>query len=277
MVDHHKVADSLSEGYNLYQGATMRFGICTGLENVNRLAEIGYDYIELGVRNALIPESDETGFQRIRERVAEAPIKPEAYAGFIPRDLRVVGDAVDFVRLSRYVETACRRSSEIGGEVIVYGSSGSRNVEDGYSEDTALDQIADFLDMAADHAEANGITIVVEPICKREGNILRTVAEGVTMAKRVNRKGVKALADLYHVWQEDEPMQNIVDAAEWLAHVHIAEPVKRSFPGNDDFDFTDFFTALKDAGYDGRISCECKFDDFDRDAEIALRTMNTYV
>lgn len=255
----------------------MRFGICTGLDNVNRLAEVGYDYIELGVRNSLVPESEDELFQSIRERVARAPLKPEAYAGFIPRDLRVVGPTVDFLRLTRYVETACYRSSEIGGKIIVYGSSGSRNVEEGYSEDMALDQIAEFLDMAADHAEANGITIVVEPICKREGNILRTVADGVAMVKRVNRKGVKVLADLYHVWQEDEPMQNIVDAAEWLAHIHIAEPVKRSYPGNDDFDFSDFFAALKKAGYDGRISCECKFDNFDLDAETALKTMKAYV
>lgn len=255
----------------------MRFGICTGLDNVDKLAEIGYDYIELGVRNALMPEAEDSEFQKIRERVAKAPLKPEAYAGFIPRNLRVVGDSVDFSSLSSYVETACRRSSEIGGEIIVYGSSGSRNVEEGYPEDRALDQIAEFLDMAADHAEANGITIVVEPICMKEGNILRTVADGVAMAKRVNRKGVKALADLYHVWQEDEPMQNIVDAAEWLAHVHIAEPVKRSYPGNDDFDFTDFFTALKQANYDGRISCECKFENFDLDAQTALRTMKAYI
>lgn len=254
----------------------MRFGICTGLENVDRLAEVGYDYIELGVRNALMPESDDTEFQKIREQVADTPLKPEAYAGFIPKDLRVVGDTVDFPRLSRYVETACRRAREIGGEVIVYGSSGSRNIAEGYSEERALAQIADFLDMAADHAEAHDIIIVIEPICMKEGNILRTVADGLAMAKRVNRKGIKVLADLYHVWQENEPMQNIVDAAEWLAHVHIAEPVKRSYPGNDDFDFTDFFTALKKVGYDGRISCECKFDNFDEDVETALKTMKNY-
>ena len=255
----------------------MRFGICTGLENVNRLAEVGYDYIEPGVRSALIPESDETEFQKIREQVANSPLKPEAYAGFIPGDLRVVGDTVDFPRLSRYVKTACRRANEIGGEVIVYGSSGSRNTAEGYPEARALAQIAEFLDMAADHAEAHNIIIAIEPICWREGNILRTVADGLAMAKRVNRNSIKALADLYHVWQEEEPMQNIVDAAEWLAHVHIAEPVKRSYPGNDDFDFTDFFTALQKAGYDGRVSCECKFDNFDEDIETALETMKAYV
>ena len=56
----------------------MRFGICTGLENVNRLAEVGYDYIEPGVRSALIPESDEAEFQKIREQVAKSPLKPES-------------------------------------------------------------------------------------------------------------------------------------------------------------------------------------------------------
>lgn len=200
------------------------------MENVDLLAEIGYNYIELGVQNALMPEADETEFAKIRNLVAKASLKPEAFAGFIPRNLRVVGDTVDFPRLSRYVETACRRSSEIGGEIIVYGSSGSRNTEEGYSEERALDQIAEFLDMAADHAELYGITIVIEPICKKEGNILRTVSDGLAIAKRVNRKGIKALADLYHVWQENEPMQNIVDAGPWLTHVHIAEPVKRSYP-----------------------------------------------
>lgn len=255
----------------------MRFGICTGLENVNRLAAAGYDYIELGVQRALMPEADEAEFQKIREQVAAAPLKPEAYAGFIPGELRVTGDNVDFPRLSRYVETACQRGSELGGEVIVYGSAGSRSIEEGYSRERALGQISEFLDMAADYGEAHGITIVIEPICRREGNILRTVADGLAMAKRVNRKRVKALADLYHVWQENEPMQNIVDAAEWLAHVHIAEPVKRSYPGNDDFDFTDFFRALQRAGYDGRVSCECQFDNFETDIETALQTMKSYV
>ena len=254
----------------------MRFGVCAPLEKANRLAAVGYDYIEPGVRSALIPEADDTEFEKIRQQAAASPLKPEAYAGFIPGELRVVGDSVDMPRLSRYVENACRRANAIGGEIIVYGSAGSRNVEPGGSHERALDQIAEFLNMAADHAETYGITIVIEPICHREGNIVRTVTDGLAMAKRVNRKGVKLLADLYHVWQEQEPMQNIVEAAEWLSHVHIAEPVKRSFPGNDDFDFSDFFAALKQVGYDGRVSCECRFDDFDRDVETALKTMKAY-
>ncbi len=40
---------------------------------------------------------------------------------------------------------------------------------------------------------------------------------------------------------------------------------------------TGFFTALRKAGYNGRVSCECKFDNFDEDIETALKTMKAYV
>ncbi len=255
----------------------MRFGVCTSLDNVEILTDAGYDYIDLGVGASLIPLAGEDEFQKIRDKIATSPLKPESYAGFIPGQLRVVGDSVDLQRLSQFVENACRRASEIGGKVIVYGSGGSRNVETGFSREKALDQIAEFLDMAADHAENYGIIIAIEPLCKKECNIINTVAEGFEMAKRVNHPGVRVLADLYHIWQEQEPLSNIIEVGDWLAHVHIAEPVKRKYPGNDDFDFSDFFAALKDAGYDGRVSCECGFDNFEQDVKVALKTMRQYV
>ncbi|MBC8234880.1 sugar phosphate isomerase/epimerase [bacterium] len=255
----------------------MRFGICTSLDNANILADAGYDYIELGVGASLMPLASEEDFKQVQDKVAASSLKPEAYAGFIPGELRVVGDNVNLQRLSNFVETACRRASTIGGKVIVYGSSGSRNVEEGYSREKALDQIAEFLNMGADHAEKYGITIAIEPLCQKECNIINTVAEGLAMAKRVNREGVRVLADLYHAWQEQEPLSNIVDSGDWLVHVHIAEPVKRKYPGNDDFDFSDFFEALRDAGYDGRVSCECSFDNFNQDVKVALDTLRQYV
>ena len=255
----------------------MKFGVCASVENMDRLAEVGYDYIELGVQKVLIPEKDESEFLAIQKQVLSHSLKAEAYNVFIPGNLRVVGDDIDNQGLSTYVETACRRAQSLGSEIIVYGSSGSRNVEEGYDFDRAWGQLADFLAMSADHAEAYGITIAIEPLCSRESNIIQTVADGLKMAKQVNRPGIRVLADLYHMWQMDEPMSNMVDAAEWLAHVHIAEPVKRSYPGSDDFDFSDFFSALKTAGYDGRVSCECSFDNFDEDVETSLQVMQSYL
>lgn len=251
----------------------MRFGICTSLDNIKILAELGYDYIELGVRPALMPESSDDEFEKVKAKINSSPIKAESFAGFLPAELRVVGDTIDWKRLENYVATAMKRAPQIGGKVIVYGSSGSRNLTEGYPHQRALSQIAEFLNMTADHAEKCNMIVAIEPICKREGNIINTVAEGHEMAKRVNRKSIRLLADLYHVWQENEPLSNIIEASEFLAHIHIAEPVKRKYPGNDNFDFKPFFEALKKAGYDGRASCECGFDDFQRDAATAIKIL----
>ena len=78
----------------------MKFGVCAPLEKIDRLAEVGYDYIELGVQSALIPEKDEAEFQPIQAEALGSSIKAEAYAGFLPGDLRVVGDEIDLQRLS---------------------------------------------------------------------------------------------------------------------------------------------------------------------------------
>ena len=255
----------------------MRFGCCTSLENLEAVERAGYDYIELSLRPALMPEADESEFEPVRERIAASPLNAEAFAGFLGAEHRVVGDHIDRERLSKYVETAARRAKELGGEVIVFGSSGARNVPEGFLPEKAEDQIVAFLTMAGDHAERYGITIAIEPICARESNIIHTVREGWTSAKRVNHPSIRVLADLYHVWQEGEDLADLAEVGDWLVHVHIAEPVQRRYPGNDDFDFLAFFEALRSAGYDGRISCECRFDDFERDARVALETLRKYV
>ena len=40
----------------------MKFGVCAPLEKMDLLAEVGYNYIELGVQSALIPEKNELWF-----------------------------------------------------------------------------------------------------------------------------------------------------------------------------------------------------------------------
>ena len=61
----------------------MRLGVCAPLEKMDRLAEVGYDYNELGVQSALIPEKDEAEFQQIQAQALSHSIKAEAYAGFL--------------------------------------------------------------------------------------------------------------------------------------------------------------------------------------------------
>ena len=255
----------------------MTFGVCTTLANAAVLADAGYDYIELGVKDALMPILPDSEVAPTLAAIRGLRLPAPVYAGFLPRALRVVGDEIQRDQLSHYVATACRRAKSCGGEIIVFGSSASRNVPRDFPRTRAMDQIAEFLDMAAGHAEARGLIVALEPLCRLEGNIICTVAEGAELVRRVNRKGVRLVADFYHMWHENEPVSDVVGAADCLAHVHVAEPHGRMAPGSSGFDFAPLFAALRAAGYDGRISCECRFRSFGREATTALQTMRSHL
>ncbi len=106
---------------------------------------------------------------------------------------------------------------------------------------------------------------------------LQTVAQqkhGARGTKRPRRTDTfirKVLADCYHMFLEKESYDIIHKAKEQLAHVHIADG-DRYFPGHSPsggMDFIVFFDALKKSGYDGLISTEAKFDDFESEAAVS--------
>jgi sugar phosphate isomerase/epimerase len=55
-----------------------------------------------------------------------------------------------------------------------------------------------------------------------------------------------------------------------VRHVHMANPVKRTFPQrSDEFDYAPFFAHLRTVGYTGRVSIEASSPDFAREAAAA--------
>jgi sugar phosphate isomerase/epimerase len=154
------------------------------------------------------------------------------------------------------------------------GSAGSRNVAEGFDHDEAEQQIAGFLGEAAPIAERYGITLVVEPLNRGESNIINSVPEGVRLAKAVNHPSIRALADLYHIVVDDEPLDNILETDGMLAHVHVAD-TGRFAPGTGEYDMIGFFRRLKAVGYAGRISVECTWKDFDAEGAAAAEYLRT--
>jgi sugar phosphate isomerase/epimerase len=57
-----------------------------------------------------------------------------------------------------------------------------------------------------------------------------------------------------------------------LAHVHVAGG-GRNAPGVPGYDYDGFMEALRSAGYDGRISAECAWQDLEAQAAAALEFM----
>jgi len=253
----------------------MRLGVCTPIDGANAAQDAGFDYIEPAVAD-LVPDKPEAEFATVREKAAASEIKPEAFNCFIPGELNITGPDADLGALKKYVSVVCERAKKVGADVIVFGSGGARAVPEGFPVDKAMGQVSAFLDAIAPIAASPGIVIAIEPLRKAECNIINLVKEGYELARRANHSAIRGLADLYHVGQEGEPYENIIDGGELLAHVHMAHPGHRNCPLPDDgFDYKPFFRALKQANYDGRISVESGWDDFAAQGAVVVEYLKS--
>lgn len=244
-------------------------GMCLGLDRIPQLAA-GYDYVELGVSSALNPLQDDAEYAPTG-RMLPGLIPPvRAFNLFVPGSVRLTGPDVDWSLIDGYAERATHRAAAAGASVIVVGSGGSRRVPEGYSHTLAWGQLVRVFQICADHAAKHGIVMAIEPLNRGETNIVNSYAEGVQLAKEVGRKEVRVLADIYHFMEEAEPLDHIADAPEWLAHVHLADS-GRYYPGSGSYPLRRLFDILKDIGYQGMASVECRWgDDFTAESGKAL-------
>ena len=234
----------------------MRFGVCTGIENAPLLKEVGYDYIELNM-SKLADLTEE----QVREQIAvlkDLDLRAESYNGFYDSAKRVVGeDTTPEDELRDYTHRVLGRAARLGGQVAVYGSSKARNIPEGFSKERAYEQFCHFARLSGEIAQQYGIVVVLEPLNKLETNFFHTVEEGLQIMRDVDHPNVRVLADMYHVCRENEDFAHVVQAGKDLRHVHIATPTVRTLPSfEDDFDYAAFAAALRQAGYNARMSLE---------------------
>lgn len=246
----------------------MKFGCCTPLDNIAIVEKAGYDYVELPV-NSVKPEKEEKEFLQVRKQIEQLDIKPEVFNCFIPAHLKIVGPSTDSTRIYNYVRIALERVAILGGEIVVFGSGGARKIPERFSRENALRQLKDFLKMASDEAQKNNLLIAIEPLRKEETNVIHQLKEAYELSLKVNQKLIRVLADLYHMNEENEPLSNLIKVKDRLIHIHVAD-TGRKYPGSGEYDYSSFFKFLKEARYDARISCECKWNNFTQEMGKAL-------
>ena len=240
-----------------------RIGVCTGISNADVVKAAGGHHLELGLSDFANPEKDEATFETDLKRARECGLPVCSTNGFFPGSIKVTGPNADHERAVRYTETALRRAHEAGIKVCVLGSSGSRNIPDGFSRQEAERQFVELLRKLAPIAKKYDIVIAIEPLQKSESNFINTVQEGYEIAKQVKHPNIGVNADIFHMLREGEGPQSLLNAGrKYIRNVHIAEKANRTAPGVDGDDFTPYFAALKKIKYSGNLSIECGWSDF---------------
>lgn len=237
----------------------LRVGVC-GKSKILVESAANLDYVEEDVQGFLIPEHPDGKFNPPSAR--KINILPIVAANrFLPAHLRSTGTSVDIIGLEHYIKNAFKRACQVGIKIIVFGSSGSREVEKGYSKSRAEQEFVNILKLMGPLANDHSVTVVVEPLNSEECNIINTLTEGAEAVRAASHPNVKLVADLYHMLRENENPDAIIKAGNLIRHVHVAEEANRTPPGVYGDDFRPFLGSLNKISYQGNFSIESRWED----------------
>lgn len=284
----------------------MRFGCCgsllatqpdkTGIEFIEYCKACGYDYMELPLAEMMALDQD--AFDCLKERVKNSGLDCEVSNNFYPSSIRLTGPDADMETITDYTGRALARARELGVQIVVFGSGGAKRVPEGFDHEQAFDQLVEITKMIAQTAEANEITIALEPMRMPDCNIINSFREAVRLAQAVNHDRIRVLLDYYHFLCQHEPYQNLLeDGKQYLAHVHfcfpnfpridgvpgpdgirdIFEPELnargwwRTYPSlKDGWNYDEIIDTIRAVGYNQRISLEAPVADPERQIREAL-------
>jgi sugar phosphate isomerase/epimerase len=240
-----------------------------GAGAIETMAEIGFDYVELSLADmASLPEHL---FADLARRIEQAGIRCESCNNFFPRAIRLTGAEARLEAALEYARPALDRAARLGVEVIVFGSSGAKNVPRGFPVQDAWKQIVDLLGHLGPAAAQHEVTIVIEPINRLESNLVTLASQGLRLAREVGHPNIQLLIDFYHLKMEREDPGIIVEAGAAVRHLHFAQVEGRRFPTEwDASEYSGFFEAIRKIHYAGRCSIEAYTDDFPADARRGL-------
>ncbi len=238
------------------------------------MRDLGYDFWEGGVAQALDPDKDDGWWRTQREDLARRPLPLRSCCGFIPGRFRLTGPKADPAPALDYAERALRRADEIGVKTVVFGSGGARNVPGDFTDiphapdtEQGARQYAAFCrEIVRRISDLGTVQVAIEPLRPRESNIVNYVFQGLAICTEVNSPRLGQLADVFHMMMGGDETSVLTSPAaqKWLNHVHVAEFGTRMFPGHDPAQverLRPYFRALASSGYSGGVSCECGWGD----------------
>jgi sugar phosphate isomerase/epimerase len=248
----------------------MQIGSFATPDQVDAVSAAGGEYVEFFLTRT-VTNLAASEFDDLTSSITTWPIKPAAFSGMVPSTLKVTGPDVDDSAVDEYLTSMFARVHRLCSDdpVVVFGSGGARSIPEDFDRVRALDQLEGFLRRAQSFASAEGISVALESLNRRESNVFNSLAESGTFLRQREIDGIVLIADLYHLMEENEPLAAIDEYADLIRHVHIAD-TDRVPPGGGSYPLVAFFKKLRENGYRGKCSIECVWTDFDSQIGAAL-------
>lgn len=157
---------------------------------------------------------------------------------------------------TEYLNALAKLCGDLGGKVMVLGSPHQRNVPEGQSMESAMENAAEVIRGAVPALETYGVRIAIEPLGREEGNFLNHASDARRLQAMIDSPQVQLHLDVKAMSDEPTPTPQIIrDNADAMIHFHANDPNRRG-PGMGDVDFVPIFEALRDVGYNDWVSVE---------------------
>jgi sugar phosphate isomerase/epimerase len=223
-------------------------------ENLRKLSNLGFDGVELAVRNPV-----EINVDRVKKVVDDNHLEIVAIGtgqawgdeglSFTEPEPDIRKKAVERIKL--HIKTF----ADIKPQIIIGLIRGLNRT--GLPENQVMDWMVECFQECADYASNYpGVILALEPINRYETSLINNISEALDFLKMVKRDNVKILIDTFHMnIEEPDIVESIKKASNNISHVHFADS-NRWAPGWGHLDFTKIIEVLKEIGYDGYISAE---------------------
>ncbi len=223
-------------------------------ENISAAAGLGYDGVELFVRNP-----------RGLDAALITRLSADAGIGFA-----AVSTGLEFQRSGHCMidESPMKRAAavdqlkthaDLAGELgccLVLGIIRG-NIPDLSKSDIYLGYLAEGLLELSEYTAPLGVDIVVEAITRYVSNYLCSAGETADYIRRLGRENIGIHIDSHHMNVEERDIEKaVISCGDLLKYVHFSD-TNRAYPGGGAFDFKTMMKAMMDIGYRGYVTIEC--------------------
>jgi sugar phosphate isomerase/epimerase len=245
-----KLSIVLSTHAAQFQAATFKGDFAA---NVARIAALGYDGVELAIRDPKLVDADALA-QTIAAHGLVAPAIGTGQAwgeerlSFTAADEAVRRAAIE--RIKSHIPLAARLNA-----VVILGLIRGITPQ-GQSHAQSMAYLVEALQECSAAAAPAGVRYALEPLNRYETDLIHTVADGLALIERVGAANFGLLLDTFHMNIEEPSIAASIRAAgERIFHFHVADS-NRWHPGAGHLAFRGILDTLFATGYRGFVSGE---------------------
>ena len=265
----------------------MRYAICNetfeGWDHARVcrfVSELGYGGLELAPFTIAPRITDVTAYHRrlLRRQAEDSGIKIIGLHWLLAKTegLHITSPDESIRRnTANYLVELARACSDLGGDLMVFGSPAQRRIPAGATREQAASYALDTFARALPGIAECGVQLCLEPLAPTEADFINTCAEAVALLDRLRHPNFVLHLDVKAMSSENTPIPDLIHRhTDRTGHFH-ANDANRRGPGFGQTDFVPIFRALAETSYPGWVSVEVF--DYSPDPETIARESIRYM